>query len=1100
MVKSYLRYVPESSYGVLLTSTFQNGVRILSRDLSLGSNNGSTRYGASISGEKVLILDLKTGEVIKTLSVETIGRVYSGEGIPSTVHYVTSICEHPRKPELIAAGYSDGSVRVWDIPSKSIIHTFHGHSKNITALKFCRSGNYLSCGSYDTEVTLWDTFSGKGLSRFSGHLNEITDIEFSHKVKFWTRVDEDATKVFRSEKNSKNRATTGIGDHNIVLEEIPHMLITSSKDCTIKIWNIQSQICLQTLTRHKGEVYSLLLNPTGNRLFVGGSSGEISVYRLTHHLTGLPKGSLLPNDNAVETCELFRQSIEDEPKLAVYYGGIPRTQGGKSSKVLKLHSRWLGLLDRGQLELKDDFQGTIFAFTHSNSIEAFSYFDSGRISQRIKKLIKKLENKDLKTEPQDSNISAASYETFSLGKKLLMPEEEMIGTRLLGIDFDSYSTFITGLGNNSLRYITLKEPYICELESEGKGKEVNSEASGEKNVQKSGSGPSSEPSAESSACKVLRRFENEGHRGVPRAIDISKDDKFIVTFGDDAIKIWNMKGFGCVRTLLAENPVCGFIVPGDDYTISGTKKGSIQLHDISDCRLVQSLDNSHENSVQSLALSPDNTSFVSVAQDKRLNTYFFGAEDSGKVTITLSKTLPLLEEGLAVKFTPNGKFLIVSLLDNTVLVLHSDTLKQFLILYGHSLPVACLDVSHDNTILATGSADKTIKIWGLDFGNIQRSFHAHLECVTQVCFVRDTHYLVSTARDGSLKLWDTDKGELITILHQKSTYGQVPAVSLALTFDGDRIICGFLDRTIRVWFRTDQQLFLEEEREKEQEERLEREILQGNTREYTETVASGSVSVMSRPTRKTFESLKSTEKLIEVIDIAYNYHVDLMKHFSAVNELKKESKSRGSVSLPPPPPAPLEVGENSIQEYILSSIQRISTNMLSEVVWSLPLLYAEKLLVLIESVLKSMYNHATNPKDGRLGESKSLSFHGLEPMTRTVLCLVQTHFIHWISSINTVSPVIEQSELEGYVSTWAVSSDPRSERTLHYNIRTVLFNLRKYIHQLLKNQMEIVSLNNGILKILEQDASTNSSYKGLTFEEVRKQREAEKNKKRRKNQ
>ena len=71
----------------------------------------------------------------------------------------------------------------------------------------------------------------------------------------------------------------------------------------------------------------------------------------------------------------------------------------------------------------------------------------------------------------------------------------------------------------------------------------------------------------------------------------------------------------------------------------------------------------------------------------------------------------------------------IGLLDNTIKVFFDDSLKFFLSLYGHKLPgyslyyfllknclfyffvVMCLDISYDNTILISGSADKTIKIW-----------------------------------------------------------------------------------------------------------------------------------------------------------------------------------------------------------------------------------------------------------------------------------------------------------------------------------------------------------------------------------------------------
>ncbi len=43
------------------------------------------------------------------------------------------------------------------------------------------------------------------------------------------------------------------------------------------------------------------------------------------------------------------------------------------------------------------------------------------------------------------------------------------------------------------------------------------------------------------------------------------------------------------------------------------------------------------------------------------------------------------DEVLAVKYSPNEKFLAVSLLDSTVKVFYQDSLKYFLSLYGHKV-------------------------------------------------------------------------------------------------------------------------------------------------------------------------------------------------------------------------------------------------------------------------------------------------------------------------------------------------------------------------------------------------------------------------------
>ena len=69
----------------------------------------------------------------------------------------------------------------------------------------------------------------------------------------------------------------------------------------------------------------------------------------------------------------------------------------------------------------------------------------------------------------------------------------------------------------------------------------------------------------------------------------------------------------------------------------------------------------------------------------------------------------------------------------------------------------CIDISSDSRLLVSGSADKTLKIWGLDFGDCHRSLLAHEDSVMQVRFVPDTHYVFSAGKDGAIKYWDADR-------------------------------------------------------------------------------------------------------------------------------------------------------------------------------------------------------------------------------------------------------------------------------------------------------------------------------------------------------
>lgn len=66
------------------------------------------------------------------------------------------------------------------------------------------------------------------------------------------------------------------------------------------------------------------------------------------------------------------------------------------------------------------------------------------------------------------------------------------------------------------------------------------------------------------------------------------------------------------------------------------------------------------------------------------------------------------------------------------------------------------DISTDNTLLVSGSSDKNIKIWGLDFGDCHKSLLLHKDAVTAVKFVKDTHYFFTCSKDRTIKYIDAD--------------------------------------------------------------------------------------------------------------------------------------------------------------------------------------------------------------------------------------------------------------------------------------------------------------------------------------------------------
>lgn len=121
-----------------------------------------------------------------------------------------------------------------------------------------------------------------------------------------------------------------------------------------------------------------------------------------------------------------------------------------------------------------------------------------------------------------------------------------------------------------------------------------------------------------------------------------------------------------------------------------------------------------------------------------------------------TRTLKMADDVLCVRYSctkdPTALLLAVALLDCTVKVFYEDTLKFFLSLYGHRLPVMSMDISSDNTLLVTASADKNVKLWGLDFGDCHKSLFAHTDSVMSVAFVPSTHLFFSVGKDGAVNV------------------------------------------------------------------------------------------------------------------------------------------------------------------------------------------------------------------------------------------------------------------------------------------------------------------------------------------------------------
>lgn len=91
-------------------------------------------------------------------------------------------------------------------------------------------------------------------------------------------------------------------------------------------------------------------------------------------------------------------------------------------------------------------------------------------------------------------------------------------------------------------------------------------------------------------------------------------------------------------------------------------------------------------------------------------------------------------------------------------------LKVLGVCKGHKRGVWSVRFGRTERVLATGSGDKTVKLWNLEDFSCVKTFEGHTNSVLRVDFVNAGMQLVSAASDGLVKLWNVKEEECVATM------------------------------------------------------------------------------------------------------------------------------------------------------------------------------------------------------------------------------------------------------------------------------------------------------------------------------------------------
>eukprot|EP00823_Brevimastigomonas_motovehiculus_P000237 TRINITY_DN10342_c0_g1_i1.p1 TRINITY_DN10342_c0_g1~~TRINITY_DN10342_c0_g1_i1.p1 ORF type:complete len:302 (+),score=51.50 TRINITY_DN10342_c0_g1_i1:73-978(+) len=210
----------------------------------------------------------------------------------------------------------------------------------------------------------------------------------------------------------------------------------------------------------------------------------------------------------------------------------------------------------------------------------------------------------------------------------------------------------------------------------------------------------------------------DGHTNNVTAVGFQRDRKWMYTGSEDGtIKIWDLRAPGYQRDYQSKSMINSVVLhPNQIEIISGDEDGTIRVWDLVSNKISYELMPDAKTPIRSITIASD-ASLVLAGNNKGIVYVWKLGKDS---------------------FEPLHK-----------------------IEAHNTYCLKCL-LSPDVKVLATTSADKTVKLWNVEKNfQLERVLTGHRKWVWDCSYSADSAYLVTASSDKTAKLWDLKSGEIV---------------------------------------------------------------------------------------------------------------------------------------------------------------------------------------------------------------------------------------------------------------------------------------------------------------------------------------------------
>jgi WD40 repeat protein len=193
------------------------------------------------------------------------------------------------------------------------------------------------------------------------------------------------------------------------------------------------------------------------------------------------------------------------------------------------------------------------------------------------------------------------------------------------------------------------------------------------------------------------------------------------------------------------------ISPDGRWLANSTTTGTIQLFNLTQPGSEFTLLEGHKGWIGALCFSPDGRTLYSASQDNTIMTWdLLNADVEGLTFMTLTNDIPQCME-----ISPSGNWLFCGTQQGRLIRWNTDTREQT-ILYSGSSAIIAISINPTGSRIAFGDQNGMLRVADVNTSSITQSISAHTAQIKDLDFSPDGQQIATGSYDRTAKIWNAN--------------------------------------------------------------------------------------------------------------------------------------------------------------------------------------------------------------------------------------------------------------------------------------------------------------------------------------------------------